>query len=173
MNDLYQEILVKKKASAKDTALKILVIAVTVLMLAAGVLLFTPLLLVGAILCFVDFYFLLPQFDLEYEYLYVNGDIDVDRIKNRERRKRIGSYELANMEIIAPTGSHDLDSYLNNKNAKVIDYTSGEENAKSYTAVYNGEGKMEIVKLEITREIVEDMRRRSPRKVSRDVMLLG
>ena len=172
MNELYKEILVKRKPQPIDTLKKVGMILLTVLAFLVGFL-FIPIMMIGTVLIGFLAWFVITGLNLEYEYLYVNGDIDVDRIKNRERRKRIGSYELANMEIIAPTGSHDLDSYLNNKNAKVIDYTSGEENAKSYTAVYNGEGKMEIVKLEITREIVEDMRRRSPRKVSRDVMLLG
>ena len=163
MNDLYQEILVKKKASAKDTALKILVIAVTVLVLAAGVLFLTPLLLVGLVLCFVDFYFLLPQFDLEYEYLYVNGDIDVDKIMSKSRRKKVASFSKDNLEVMAPTGSAVLNDYLNG--AKVEDYSSGEENASTWTLVYSGDKSKTAAILQLPDELPEDMRRYAPRKV--------
>ena len=159
MNDLYQEILVKKKASAKDTALKILVIVV----LAAGVLFLTPLLLVGLVLCFVDFYFLLPQFDLEYEYLYVNGDIDVDKIMSKSRRKKVASFSKDNLEVMAPTGSAVLNDYLNG--AKVEDYSSGEENASTWTLVYSGDKSKTAAILELPDELSEDMRRYAPRKV--------
>ena len=154
MNDLYQEILVKKKASAKDTALKILVIAVTVLVLAAGVLFLTPLLLVGLVLCFVDF---------EYEYLYVNGDIDVDKIMSKSRRKKVASFSKDNLEVMAPTGSAVLNDYLNG--AKVEDYSSGEENASTWTLVYSGDKSKTAAILELPDELSEDMRRYAPRKV--------
>ena len=146
MNDLYQEILVKKKASAKDTALKILVIAVTVLVLAAGVLFLTPLLLVG-----------------EYEYLYVNGDIDVDKIMSKSRRKKVASFSKDNLEVMAPTGSAVLNDYLNG--AKVEDYSSGEENASTWTLVYSGDKSKTAAILELPDELSEDMRRYAPRKV--------
>lgn len=164
MNDGYEEILVKRQASGKDTLLKVLVIALAVVPVAAGIIfVFPPAIFAGAILGFLGYYFLLPMLDIEYEYLYVGGDIDVDKILSRRKRKRAGSYSKDNLEVLAPTGSDQLSPYL--KGGKVLDYTSGDPNVKSWTAVYGTESTAYIVKMELTETIAQDMRRYAPRKV--------
>ena len=81
MSDLYREILVKRTTPAADRIKQGGLIGLTVVCL-AGSLLFMPLLPAGIVLAVVTF-FLFPRFDLEYEYLYVNGDIDVDKIMSK------------------------------------------------------------------------------------------
>ena len=73
MNDSYKEILVKRQTPVGMRVLKGALIGLTVLSLVAGLLMW-PLLIVGAILIAVD-YFVVPKFDVEYEYLYVNGEL--------------------------------------------------------------------------------------------------
>ena len=104
MSDLYREILVKRATPAADRIKQGGLIGLTVVCL-AGSLLFMPLLPAGIVLAVVTF-FLFPRFDLEYEYLYVNGDIDVDKIMSKQKRKHCASYSLENLEVMAPTGSH-------------------------------------------------------------------
>ena len=74
MNDSYKEILVKRQTPVGMRVLKGALIGLTVLSLVAGLLMW-PLLIVGAILIAVD-YFVVPKFDVEYEYLYVNGELE-------------------------------------------------------------------------------------------------
>lgn len=163
MSDMYREILVKKKMSAGSKLLKGFLTVMTVLCLLAGMMI--PILLIGAIVFGLLTFFVGPKLDVEYEYLYVNGELDIDAIYSRQKRKRAGSYDVAELEILAPAKSHALDSYLNN-GAKVKDYTSGEENVKSYIMVYNMEKGREIIKVEIDDTIVNDIRRMAPRKVN-------
>ena len=163
MSDMYREILVKKKMSAGSKLLKGFLTVMTVLCLLAGMMI--PILLIGAIVFGLLVFFVGPKLDVEYEYLYVNGELDIDAIYSRQKRKRAGSYDVAELEILAPAKSHALDSYLNN-GAKVKDYTSGEENVKSYIMVYNMEKGREIIKVEIDEAIVNDIRRMAPRKVN-------
>ena len=164
MNDGYEEILVKRRKTSRDTLLKGLIIGVIAVLLAAGVFLFQPLLLAaGMILGFLAYYLVLPNFDLEYEYLYVGGDIDIDKIMAKRKRKRVASYSKDNLEVMAPTGSDHLSSHLNG--IKVKDYTSADPKAKTWTLVYGGEAAAEAVCLELTQEIAQDMRRFAPRKV--------
>ena len=163
MGDMYREILVKKKTSAGAKFLKGFMSAMAVLCLLAGFII--PILLVGAVVFGLLTYFVAPKLDVEYEYLYVNGELDIDAIYSRQKRKRVGSYDVAELEILAPAKSHALDSYLNN-GAKVADYTSGDEHAKSYIMVYNKEKGREIIKVEIDEVIVNDIRRVAPRKVN-------
>ena len=164
MNDGYQEILVKRQKTAKDTLLRGLVIGVIAVLIAGGIFLFNPIFLIaGMILGFLAYYFILPNFDLEYEYLYVGGDIDIDKIMAKRKRKRVASYSKDNLEVMAPTGSDHLSDYLKDK--KVKDYTSADPQAKTWTLVYGGEQGSEAVCLELTNEIAQDMRRFAPRKV--------
>ena len=164
MGDSYKEILVKKNSRPTDGLIRIGLIALTVLAAAAG-LFVNILLLVPAIALGVACYFLLPALDLEYEYLYVNGDIDVDKIMNRQKRKRAASFDLEELEIAAPTGSHELDSYLNGGNTKIADYTSGGENVKSWTIICNHNGERKGAMLELDDTVIADLWRRAPRKV--------
>ena len=164
MNDGYEEILVKKQPTSKDALLKGLVVALAVVPILGGILYAIPFAIpIGVILGIVGYYFLFPMLDLEYEYLYVGGDIDIDKIMSKRKRKRVGSWSKDNLEILAPTGSDQLASYL--KSGKVKDYSSGNPDVKTWTAVYGTESSADIVIMELTDEIVQDLRRYAPRKV--------
>ena len=94
MNDGYEEILVKRQPRAVDTVLKILVIAAAVIPVIFGVVFaFLPAIAIGIVLGFVGYYLLLPQLDVEFEYLYVGGDIDIDKIMSKRKRKKVASYD--------------------------------------------------------------------------------
>ena len=67
MSDLYSELLVKKKQTAKDLVVKYGLIALTVIMVLGGLVL-NVLLLVPAIALGIACYFVIPKTDLEYEY---------------------------------------------------------------------------------------------------------
>ena len=168
MGDFYREIMVKKEKRPVDGLIRIAMIAFTAVLFAAG-LVIHPILLVPCIGMGIADYFIIPSLDLEYEYLYVNGDIDVDKIMSRQKRKRAGSYALDDLEIMAKTGSHSLDSVLNggNQNVKQIDYTSGTNPQGSWTMVFNHSGSREAVRFELEDDIVADLWRRAPRKVIR------
>ena len=105
MSDLYTEVLVKKQQTGKDKAIKGVLIFFTVLFAAAGIMMNPLILLLALVLGIVDYIFI-PKLSVEFEYLYVNGELDIDRIYSQSRRKRAASYELSNMEILAPYQSH-------------------------------------------------------------------
>ena len=118
MSDLYTEVLVKKQQTGKDKAIKGVLIFFTVLFAAAGIMMNPLILLLALVLGIVDYIFI-PKLSVEFEYLYVNGELDIDRIYSQSRRKRAASYELSNMEILAPYQSHQLDSYKKNQSIKL------------------------------------------------------
>ena len=164
MNDSYKEILVKRQTPVGMRVLKGALIGLTVLSLVAGLLMW-PLLIVGAILIAVD-YFVVPKFDVEYEYLYVNGELDIDAIYSRQKRKKMGTYDMAELEILAPSDSHGIDSYKNKQGVKLNDYTSLDPQVKSYLLVFNKEKGQEMIRVELEDSIISDIRRIAPRKVN-------
>lgn len=61
-------------------------IALTVIMVLGGLVL-NVLLLVPAIALGIVRYFVIPKTDLEYEYLFVNGELDIDMIMSKSKGK--------------------------------------------------------------------------------------
>ena len=84
MSDLYTEVLVKKQQTGKDKAIKGVLIFFTVLFAAAGIMMNPLILLLALVLGIVDYIFI-PKLSVEFEYLYVNGELDIDRIYSQSR----------------------------------------------------------------------------------------
>lgn len=165
MNDMYKEVLVKPQPKATDGLKKGLLIAAVVVLAAAGVLIWPLFLLLAIVLGVLEVWLIFPRFSVEYEYLYINGDIDIDAIYNKTSRKKQGSFEKGSLEVMAPSGSAHLDGYAGGKDAKVLDYTSGEGKAKVWTLVYGSASGRKVLLLELPDEVAQDMRRHAPQKV--------
>ncbi|MDE6915226.1 MAG: hypothetical protein K2P39_00295, partial [Lachnospiraceae bacterium] len=113
MNESYKELLVKRDKGFKETLIRGACITVTVLlallMLAtANVVIFIMVIAFGAL----D-YFVLQWTDIEFEYLYLDKEISVDKIMAKTRRKKLVTLAVDKIEIMAPEKSHQLDSYRN------------------------------------------------------------
>ena len=169
MSDLYTEVMVAKKPTVKDQLIKFVLILFTVLFALAGLVLM-PILLVAAVILGVVDYVFIPRLSVEFEYLYVNGELDVDRIFSKSRRKRAASYDLSSMEIMAPWNSHRLDSYKTNRGLKKVDYPSGidGEGHKPYGFVISNKNQLELVIFEPNEVMLKDIRSKMPRKVFYD-----
>ena len=163
MSESYVELLVKKKKTPKDSILKGLMIAGIVILVLIGLVI--PLVLIAAIALGVLAYFKMPGLDLEFEYLYVNGELDIDKIMSKVKRKRVGSFDISKAEMVAPVKSHELDYYRQSKDMKVVDCSSGEDHANVYGMVIKDEKGMKLVLFEPNQEILDDMRSIAPRKV--------
>lgn len=164
MSDMYRELLVKREPQTSDRLYKVGLILLTAL--AAAAVLFTPwAILVLTAVCVFD-YFKFPTFKLEYEYLYVNGELDIDKIFSGKSRKKAASYNIADhMELVAPWDSHEMDYYRKGFQGKLVDFSSGRPEGKPYAMVYGGEKGMEIVLFEPDEAMLADMQRIAPRKV--------
>lgn len=165
MSDAYVECLVKAKTSMAATLLKILLIAVTAVCI-LGMLIGITLAIIPAILAGVGAYFVNLFTDLEYEYLYIDKELVVDKVMAKSRRKRVATYSLDKVEILAPIKSYHLDNYRN-RTAKVKDYSVGEELKPDLRYVMFYEGGEKII-LNPSPELVKLMKNVAPRKVFSD-----
>ena len=125
MSDLYYELLVKKNQTAKDKLTKFGLIGAIVILGVGGILL-NPIFLIAAMILGIVAYFVLPSTDIEFEYLFVNGEMDVDRVMSKTKRKRAKSFSIKDAEIIASMKSHRLEYYKNNQKMKTLDFSSGD-----------------------------------------------
>lgn len=125
MSDLYYELLVKKNQTAKDKLIKFGLIGLVVVLGVGGILI-NPIFLTVALVLGVITYFILPSTDLEFEYLFVNGEMDVDKVMSKTKRKKVKSFSIKDAEMVASMKSHRLDYYKNNQKMKILDFSSGD-----------------------------------------------
>lgn len=88
------------------------------------------LMLIPAVGCAVLAYLAWLDSVVDYEYVYVDKEIRIARIQQKERRKELSTYDLTKMEIFAPIGSSHLDG-VRGKDLKVLDYSSGDDSNQS------------------------------------------
>lgn len=163
MRDVYIEWLVARKPSVGYKVLKTICLIFTILIGALFFLYFNLFLLLGTILLAVLTYFANLYANVEYEYLYVNGELTIDRILQKSKRKRMAVYDFSKVEIIAPLDSHKLDGFQH-KQYRQLDYTSGMRTPDSHIFVmYYNEG-LKIL-LEPNKALIEAMRSHIPHKV--------
>ncbi len=130
-----------------------------------AVLLLLPALLIGVI-CGVAAYFITLNADLEYEYLYVDKELTVDKVMAKSRRKRVAVFSLDKMEIVAPVKSWHLDNFKN-RSDKAVDYSSGEEKQPDKRFVFYYDGQKKVI-FEPNEEMIKAMQTVAPRKVFKD-----
>lgn len=169
MSDAYVECLVKAKPSVMGKLCKVLLITLTVVFILA-IFVLPPLMIfafIGAIITGVGAYFVNLYTDLEYEYLYLDKELVVDKVMAKSKRKRVATYQLDRMEILAPIKSYHLDNYRNRNVNKTKDYSIGEELQPDRRFVMYYEGGEKII-LSPSEELIKVMKNVAPRKIFAD-----
>lgn len=163
MTDLYSELLVKKEQTGKDKAVKILLIALLAVTAVVGLVFSLAWILTVAL--GIAAYFIIPNLDLEYEYVFVNGELDIDKIAAKSKRKRAKSFDLSKMEIMAPVNSHRMDYQNHNTNLKTLDFSSGNKSHKIFAIIIPDDKEVYKVLIEPDQELIENIQKSCPRKV--------
>lgn len=164
MNETYVECLVARKSSGIMSFLKILLIMLTVVFVLVGMV-FVPGLLV-AIVTGIGAYFAYMNADVEYEYLYLDKEISIDKVMAKSRRKKVGTFSVEQMEIMAPYNSYRLDNYKN-REMKTVDYSSGVEQKPEKRYIMICEGGKKVI-LEPNEAMVRAIKNAAPRKTFTD-----
>lgn len=162
MSETYVECLVKAKQKTGMKLLKYLLIGLTVVFGLLALMGYV-MALIAAVITGVGAYFVNLNSDLEYEYLYLDRELVIDKVMAKSKRKRVATYQVDRMEILAPIHSYQLDNYKN-RQVKIKDYSIGEELKPDlrYALFYEGGEKLILSPSE---EMVKAMRNAAPRKV--------
>lgn len=166
MNESYKELLVKKEMGLKEKALRVIALVPTILLglltlLTGNIILFIIVVALGVL----D-YFVFQWTDIEYEYLYLDKELTIDKIMAKQRRKRVLTLDINKLEILAPVKSYQLDSYKN-REVKAEDYSAGRDlpEAKIYHLYYDGNHKYII---NLSDDFAKTIKGIAPRKVFLD-----
>lgn len=159
--DVFCEYIVKVKKNPVELTISALGIILAVILLGFSLFfLFTPfssfVLLIDAGVVY-GAYILITHYNVEYEYILTNGDIDIDKITAKRKRKRVLSFSTKEFEIVAPYKQGE--NYTN-----VLDLgTRNYENA--YYAVFSKDGQKKTLVFNPPQKMIEAMKTYSPRTV--------
>jgi len=178
MGDLYLEKIVKRAPTARDSLLKILILVVTAV-LCYGIMSliyadpesplaqYAQLFLMLVVALIIGAYYLAIQLNVEHEYIVTNGEIDIDRIIAKRRRKRLCTIPPLDVEIMAPYTDEYKHYYDKNGDfAHTFDTTSSKysQNRWLIVAATKKYGRVRVL-FEPTDRMIEHMREYMPRKV--------
>ncbi|MBO5460891.1 MAG: hypothetical protein J5983_03735 [Ruminococcus sp.] len=156
MNDAYYEHFVAQKPKFQNTLKRaLLIIAVLLISYIGAAFLGSLALMLGFVALILIVQFVFPYFKVEYEYALLNHYLEISAIFNKEKRKKKAEIDIQKAEIIAPTGSHRLDSY---RPAKVLDFSSGDKNAKTYSILTSSQDKLFSIIVEPDERMLNQMR---------------
>lgn len=167
MSESYVECLVKAKGNFLFKALRILFYFLGVFGLVSIV--FLGLGVFGMIIALAfgfGGYFIGMLGEVEYEYLYMDKELTVDRILAQNSRKRVATYSMDKVEIMAPIRSYRLENYKN-RQTKNVDYSIGYEDQPDRRYVFYNEGQEKVI-FSPSEEMVRVMKNANPRKVFSD-----
>ena len=166
MNDALYEQLISRRPKAYDLPVRILVILVIVAVALLGMP-FVGFLsfVIAVILAVVAYYFIFPKLNVEYEYIILNHDLQIDAIYNKSKRKRLKSLDIQGAEIIAPKGSPRLNSY---KPDKIYDYSSGNPSGKAYAIMMPMDQKNACIYIEPDAKMIDHMKQWMGMKMYQD-----
>ena len=161
--DTYVEWLVEKKPNPLNTVIRIACYTLTGVFFLAGLFIFAPLFAGGILMLAADF-ILLPMLDVEYEYLFLQRSLTIDRIYSKEKRKKAAEYELDKMEFFAEEGTDEFLRYKDTAEKKA-DFTSGYEDRRRFVLIVHDENAIIRVLLEPDDKTVEAIKQLYPSKV--------
>lgn len=109
MGDVFKEQIVKKEPNIHDTLKKAGVIAATLILAVVAFSIpsinaFAPIIVVAVAF---GAYYLFSFLNLEYEYTFTNGTLDIDVIYNKSRRKRIFTGDVKDFELMTHVDNKD------------------------------------------------------------------
>lgn len=144
LGNSFYEMAVKSKATGDYYIKMLLGIIVTLL----GVLAFP---IIGAIslvivvigVCIIASF--VQDKNVEYEYTFTDGSVEIAAVYNSSKRKEIFSFEMEHVSMVVPQGSLRI---ANERFTKKRDYTSKTRNDKIFCFVLESESAKELVMLE-------------------------
>ena len=113
----------------------------------------------GILGCVYVGYKLFMKFDIEYEYTYLAGEIDFDKILSKTTRTRLITAKCDTFERFGEYTPEVRESIKNETFNKLFDFTSNTDATRYYAILNHREFKKTIIIFEPTEEMVSDMKR--------------
>ncbi len=163
--DNYIEYLVKKNKTPLDYLYVIAIILIGIVVFYFSIFLSilpTIMLLVMVGVVYLA-YKMVIRINMEYEYLIVNYDLDIDKIISGRLRKRIDTINLRRIDDFGFSKSLNEQKYLNNPQYKKIYACADRKNGYAFI-IYSNDGGKKMLFFTPNEEIVDYIKKVNPGK---------
>lgn len=159
----YVETSVKRKETAASYAIRVVMVLAAIFAFFFSLNSVVSFIISVVIIVAIVYFF--PQLKVDYEYVFVDGQMDFDRILGGNKRKHDLRINFEQVEVMAPSGSHALDAYQHVQ-LKTKDYSSRNPEVKPYVIIYRKGDTAYRILFEPSEKMIEAIKQKSPRKVS-------
>ena len=160
MDDTLYELLVARYNNMKNNLLKSLVMTLMIVFALIAIFLSPIFFPVALIIDALLYIFVLPRFNVEYEYTLLRQDFDIDIIYNKSKRKKAVTLDLREAELIAPVSSSRLANF---KTTATLDYSTGNPNDKPYAIILPLNHNLNKILIQPDTAMVQHLRNVAPR----------
>lgn len=167
--DIFVEKLVARKKGLRESILSAIIITISVFIATTATLILGPrgivvLLIIGLI--FGNWY-IISAFNVEYEYSVTNGEIDIDKIVNKRKRKKMYTADCKDIEIMAKLTSKRYNESIATVPKKIV-AVSSMKSPDVYFAMLNIQGKRALIYFEPNEKMIKTIKSIVPGKVFND-----
>lgn len=123
--------------------------------------------LVPFVLFIILTYFVYQNSKQDFDYILTGSILDLDKIKNKSKRKAVASIDLGkDLIVLAPSRTEPVKEYIGKK-MPTLDLTSHEEGRNYYTMIAQNSttGRLTKILFEPNQEMLTMIYRMQPRKV--------
>jgi hypothetical protein len=186
MEDIFMERIVRRKKDVMHYLKATMVIATAFLLASVLTMVVSritmisfllPLLLAG---CGYGAWWLITSLDLEFEYIVTNGEIDIDSIVHKRRRKRVFSGRSKDFEIMARLDSDEFREASDrmakdrrSKSIRILDCSAVPGRGTNWYFIANYKSNRLLVVFDPDERMLVNMKRFSPSKVKYNPMIHG
>jgi hypothetical protein len=167
--DVFMEKIVAKRKDMKDNLIIFLIVFLTSIITLAVLILKIPVvtdlglnIFIAAALVYLA-YRLITSRNVEFEYIVTNGDLDIDKIISKRKRKRIFSASCKEFDIVARTKSNSFSQSV--QALKRIDASSSVSSPDAFFVTLNYKGEKTLVIFEPDERMLNSFKQLIPRKV--------
>ena len=140
MNDVFKEQIVKRKKSGKDTAKKFGLIAALFIIFFVTLVLVQAFAFIITVVAGFGAFWLMGMLNIEYEYVFTNGELDIDIIYNQNKRKRLYTGTVKDFDVMAHVDDKNHVRDFDGAN-ETKDYSSGVTTNDTYAFLTSYKGK--------------------------------
>ena len=162
MGDIFKEQIVKRKPKSTDGVKFIGLVFGVLAIFIVSMMIIPSFAMVPTLLAGFGAFYVCSFLKVEYEYIFTNGDLDIDIIYNRSRRKRMFSANVKSIEIMAHI--EDMNHAGSFSGAQqVLDFSSGATEETTYAFLIAHKGQQTKVIIEPNETMMDALKGSIPR----------
>ncbi len=169
--EIFIEEMVNKRKTSSDVFKTIGIVVLALLLIFLVVFVIVPMLpIIGSIMFLLiggiiyGAYYFIVSSNIEFEYFLGNAEIDVDKITNKTKRKRLTTAPIRNAEAFGTRKNPEFNKYINNSVVNKIYACRDKSEDDIFFIVYNQGDKKIMLVFNPSERIIEQIKKRNPQK---------